>query len=277
MPNIFKSFWKSNDDRTVDQYVFPQVEDIPVEADPEPEEEPQTPEEVVAEAQASEQPSEADEEQANAASVISFAKVQADEIVAAARREAEAMLEEHRRAMEEEALRVRQEAHDDGYRQGYGEGLQQARLESDRQLEQQLQEQAAQVRAFLEQAEKAREDMLQNTQEELLDLTVAIAEKVIHISLKSSLDVIARMIQMATEKLRRREWVHIYVGGYSSRELSQITPELTMALSGISDHIKITPMPEDERGACIIEMPDAIIDASASTQLQNIREILSQS
>ena len=274
MPNIFKSFWKSSDERSVDQYIFPQVEDIPVEADPEPEEDTavmdydgddQTPE------------PEEDEEQANAASVISFAKVQADEIVAAARREAEAMLEQHRRDMEEEALRVRQEAHDDGYRQGYAEGVQQARVEGQRQIEEYLQEQAHQVQQFLEQAQGAREEMLEKTRDELLDLTVAIAEKVIHISLKSSLDVIGRMIQMATEKLRRREWVHIYVGGYSTRELSQITPELTMALSGISDHIKITPMPEDERGACIIEMPDAIIDASASTQLQNIREILGQS
>ena len=274
MPNIFKSFWKSSDERSVDQYIFPQVEDIPVEADPEPEEDTavmdydgddQTPE------------PEEDEEQANAASVISFAKVQADEIVAAARREAEAMLEQHRRDMEEEALRVRQEAHDDGYRQGYAEGVQQARVEGQRQIEEYLQEQAHQVQQFLEQAQGAREEMLEKTRDELLNLTVAIAEKVIHISLKSSLDVIGRMIQMATEKLRRREWVHIYVGGYSTRELSQITPELTMALSGISDHIKITPMPEDERGACIIEMPDAIIDASASTQLQNIREILGQS
>ena len=274
MPNIFKSFWRSNDERSVDQYIFPQVEDIPVEADPEPEEEPAV-EEYDGDGQTPEP--EEDEEQANAASVISFAKVQADEIVAAARREAEAMLEQHRRDMEEEALRVRQEAHDDGYRQGYAEGVQQARVEGQRQMEQYLREQAREVQKFLEEAQEAREDMLQKTRDELLDLTVAIAEKVIHISLKSSLDVIGRMIQMATEKLRRREWVHIYVGGYSARELSQITPELTMALSGISDHIKITPMPEDERGACIIEMPDAIIDASASTQLQNIREILGQS
>lgn len=274
MPNIFKSFWKSSDERSVDQYIFPQVEDIPVEADPEPEDDT-----AVTEYDGDDQTPEPeeDEEQANAASVISFAKVQADEIVAAARREAEAMLEQHRRDMEEEALRVRQEAHDDGYRQGYAEGVQQARLEGQQQMEQFLQEQAHQVQQFLEQAQEVREEMLQKTRDELLDLTVAIAEKVIHISLKSSLDVIGRMIQMATEKLRRREWVHIYVGGYSTRELSQITPELTMALSGISDHIKITPMPEDERGACIIEMPDAIIDASASTQLQNIREILGQS
>lgn len=270
MPNIFKSLWKPN----VDQYVFPEVDDIDVGV---AEEEAEPPEEEISQELSESEQDEADEEQANAAAVISFAKVQADEIVAAARREAEAMLEQHRQAIEEETLRIRQDAHDEGYRQGYGEGLQQARLEGQQQLEQQLQQQALQVQTFLEQAQEAREEMLQKTRDELLDLTVAVAEKVIHISLKSSLDVIARMIQMATEKLRRREWVHIYVGGYSARELSQITPELTMALSGISDHIKITPMPEDERGACIIEMPDAIIDASASTQLQNIREILHQS
>ena len=49
------------------------------------------------------------------------------------------------------------------------------------------------------------------------------------------------------------------------------------SLAGLSEHIKIIPMQEDESGTCIIEMPDEIIDASASTQLQNIRELLSQS
>lgn len=52
-------------------------------------------------------------------------------------------------------------------------------------------------------------------------------------------------------------------------------PELTTALAGLSEHIKIIPMSDDELGACIIEMPDEIIDASASTQLNNIRDVLS--
>ena len=115
--------------------------------------------------------------------------------------------------------------------------------------------------------------MLQ-VQDELCDLSIAVAEKVIHISLKSSREVILRMVQMATERLRRREWVHIYIGGCDTRELAQIAPELTASLAGLSDHIKLIPMANDESGTCIIEMPDEIIDASVPTQLDNLKGIL---
>lgn len=46
------------------------------------------------------------------------------------------------------------------------------------------------------------------------------------------------------------------------------------ALAGLSDHIKNLRCPSDEAGTCIIEMPDEIIDASASTQLKNIRDLI---
>ena len=266
MPNLFKSFLKP----AVNRYQFPEIE--------EDEEEQLQPEEDREEALAEQAPPdpEEEEERSNAASVIDFAKVQADQIVADARRQAEEILEQARQQGQEEADRAREDAHDEGYRQGYGEGLRQAQVEGQARLDQELEAQAQQVKEFLEQATRAREEMLQTTQTELRDLSIAVAEKVIHISLKSSQSVIARMIQVATEKLKRREWVHIYVGGYSAKELAQITPELMTSLAGLSEHIKIIPMPEDESGTCIIEMPDEIIDASASTQLQNIRDILNE-
>ena len=118
------------------------------------------------------------------------------------------------------------------------------------------------------------EELLRETRGELCELSLAIAEKVIHVSLNSSSEVVARMIQVATEKLKRREWVHIYVGGCAAKEVSAITPELMTALAGLSDHIKIIPLSDDEAGTCIIEMPDEIIDASASTQLKNIRDLI---
>ena len=120
----------------------------------------------------------------------------------------------------------------------------------------------------------SREELLDRAQDELCDLSIAVAEKVIHVSLKSSREVILRMVQMATERLRRREWVRIYIGGCDSKELAQIAPELTASLAGLSDHIKLIPMADDESGTCIIEMPDEIIDASASTQLDNLKDIL---
>jgi flagellar assembly protein FliH len=268
LPNLFKSLRKS----PINPYRFPEIADEPEESREEPEEA-----EKLGEAAVEESSPEKEEEQANAAGVISYAKVQADEIVADAKRQAEEILEQARQKGEEEAARAREEAHGEGYRQGYGEGLKQAQLENQTKLEQLQREQADQLQRVLEQATQAREEMLQNTQEELRDLSIAIAEKVIHVSLKSSRSVIARMIQASTEKLRRREWVHIYVGGVRAGEAAEITPDLVTALSGLSEHIKIIPMPEDEPGTCIIEMPDEIIDASASTQIQNIRQLLSES
>ena len=238
MPNIFKSFLKP----AVNSYVFPDAESLQVEESPEPEGE-----------QAEETPLQEQEPEAPhtaAADALNYAKIQAEKA-------------------EKELARA------DGYRQGYGEGLRQARVEGAAQIEEHRKQEAERIRSFLEQAAAARDSLLEQAQNELCELSLAVAEKVIHISLRTSRDVIARMIQVATEKLKRREWVHIYVGGYEARDLAQITPELTTALAGLSEHIKIIPMSDDELGACIIEMPDEIIDASASTQLNNIRDVLS--
>ena len=117
-------------------------------------------------------------------------------------------------------------------------------------------------------------DNVKTTDADMRDLAIAVAEKVVRISLKSSGGVIAKMIQDATEKMKRREWVHIYVSGCDAKSLSQITPRLTRALSGLSSHIRIIPVAEEEDGTCIIETPDTIIDASASTQMSNIRSLL---
>ena len=130
------------------------------------------------------------------------------------------------------------------------------------------------VRAFLEKADMAREGMLLQVKEELLDLCIAVAEKVVRVSLKSSSDVIVRMIQAATERMKRQEWVHIYISGCDTRGSAQISPALTTTLGALSQHVKIVPMGDEEDGTCIIETPEEIIDASVSTQMSNIRDIL---
>ena len=267
MPNIFKSFLKPS----FSKYVFPEAEDLQVE------ELKEVPEELVPTEEPPPDVEEAPEEepkQDGAAAMLAFAKVQADEILADARRERDKLLEEAREQAKQEAEAAKEEARADGFRQGCAEGLTQARAEWNAKQEEELRRQAEEFRVFLEKASAARESLIDETQVELCDLSLAIAEKIIHVSLKSSREVVARMIQTATEKLKRREWVHIYVGGCEARDLAQITPELTTALAGLSDHIKIIPMSDGEEGACIIEMPDEIIDASASTQLGNIRDIL---
>ena len=116
--------------------------------------------------------------------------------------------------------------------------------------------------------------VLLQTREELLELCIAIAEKVVRVSLKSSSEVIVRMIQTATERMKRQEWVHIYISGCDARQAAQISPALTSTLGALSQHIKVVPMGDDESGTCIVETPEEIVDASVSTQMSNIRDVL---
>ena len=273
MPNIFKHFLRPQ----VNEYTFPQADDILIEPDAEPEDNPAEEEQVP---ESSQEDSTAPETEASgsagqgAAEMLSYAMIQADAITAQAKRQGEALVEEYRQKALQEVQQIEENARREGFNQGYADGLVKAQAESRGQLEAELEKQAVQVKEFLQQASEAREALLSQVQDELCDLSIAVAEKVIHVSLKSSREVILRMVQMATERLKRREWVRIYIGGCDSRELAQITPELTASLAGLSDHIKLIPMADDESGTCIIEMPDEIIDASASTQLDNLKGIL---
>ena len=126
----------------------------------------------------------------------------------------------------------------------------------------------------MERAAQKRDAAIDSLRDELLDVAVAVAEKVIHVSLKSSEEIIKRMISSATEKLKRREWVQIYVADADIKGRSLADPALAATLSSLSNHVKIVPMRDAETGTCIVEMPDEIIDASASTQLENIRQVI---
>ncbi|MCI8880496.1 MAG: F0F1 ATP synthase subunit delta [Clostridiaceae bacterium] len=206
---------------------------------------------------------------------VDYARIQAEAILSQAREEADAMKEAALVQAQEEIQQLRREARSDGYNAGYAEGMASGMSEGREERERQAMEQGKIVKEFLESAVKQRDQLLDETREELRDLALAIAEKVIRISLKSSGDVLMRMIETATEKHRRCEWVQIYIADCDAKNLAMSMPELTAALGHLSDRVRIIPMADDESGTCIIEMPDEIIDASVSTQMDNIRELMS--
>ena len=169
---------------------------------------------------------------------------------------------------------IRAGARDEGYREGYAQGIAKAMDDSIRDREATAARLEQEVQAFLEKASLAREEMILQSQDELLELCLSIAEKVVRVSLKSSSEVIVRMIQTATERMKRQEWVHIYISGCDARQVAQISPALTTTLGALSQHIKVVPMADDEGGTCIVETPEEIVDASVSTQMSNIRDVL---
>ena len=205
---------------------------------------------------------------------VQYAQLQAALILKRAREEAEELLANARAAAKAEQEEIRMGARDEGYREGYAQGIGKAMEDAQRDKEAVAARMEKEVQAFLEKADMAREEVLLQARDELLDLCIAVAEKVVRVSLKSSSEVIVRMIQTATERLKRQEWVHIYISGCDTKGVAQISPALTTALGALSQHVKIIPMGDDEGGTCIVETPEEIIDASVSTQMTNIRDLL---
>ena len=205
---------------------------------------------------------------------IDFAAVQAEAILADARREAEAILEKARQDAQQEADAVTEQARKVGFQDGYVQGMAQATAEVHKQREEQAKVLEKNVEQFLERAGAVLDRQMDECVDDLRDLAMAVAEKVVCVSLKSSGDVISRMIQSAIDKRKRKEWVHIYISECDAKRMSQVPASLTKALSALSDRVRIIPIADDESGTCIIEMPDEIVDASAATQLNNLRTIL---
>lgn len=188
------------------------------------------------------------------------------------------MAEEILREAKEKAEQVREDASREGYRSGYEEGFQagvdKAVKEHGEAMGKQLEEFRQDMEKALSSVDGAKEQCIRTYLEELKDCSVAVAEKVIHISLKSSGEVIKRMITAETEKLKKTAWVKIYVERADYEMMMEADADIIGELSRLSDNIKFIVMDKENRGNCIVEMPEEIIDISVDTQLENIKEIL---
>ena len=209
---------------------------------------------------------------------LGFARIQADAMLRDARKEAEdyvaaykqQVLAEFESELEDQRFKAQQEGYNAGYAAGMTEAMAEAKVERNKLAAEQIKA----VTDFLEAAARARDRLFDENREEMKNLAMAIAEKVIQVSLKNSSDILLRMVDAATDTHKRCEWAHIYVADCDVKGKAFTTPELTAALRHISDRVRVIPMADDESGTCIVELPDAIMDASVSTQLANIKEVL---
>ena len=210
---------------------------------------------------------------------VTFAQIQSEQIIADARTRAQEIIDQARLEAEIKAQELYETSRRNGLEAGRAEGMTQgaaqAMEEGRRAQERQAAALAAEFDAFLERAGTALDRQMDDNVEELRDLAIAIAEKVVCVSLKSSSEVICRMIQAAIDKRKRREWAHIYIAECDAKHLTKVPGSLMTALSALSDRVRIIPMADDEAGTCIIETPDEIVEASAATQMNNIRTLLS--
>lgn len=198
------------------------------------------------------------------------AALKAEEILQKAKEDAEALVEKAKEQIEQ----MKKAAEQSGYEKGMLEGRKKAETECKTEYEKMSRNTLQDVKEVIENVEQMKEDLLKRYRNQLKDVAIAIAEKVIQVSLKSSEEVIERMVISATEKLKTREWAKVYIARCDAELMVEGDSALLQHLAHLSDHVKIVVMENETPGTCIIELPDEIIDASASTQMVNIKEIL---
>lgn len=191
-----------------------------------------------------------------------------------ARKEAEELLADAGRRAEEEFEAAREAGYRAGYNTGYEESRRRAEGECRMAYEKELLAFQEDMKTALQSVEKAKERCLKNYLDELKDCAIAIGEKVIQISLRSSGEVIRQMIISATEKLKKTEWVKIYINKSDYDMMMEADADIIDELSHLSDNIKFIVMDKEDHGNCIIEMPEEIVDVSVNTQMENIKDIL---
>lgn len=191
---------------------------------------------------------------------------------------AEAILE----AARIEAEDIRDRAYQAGYEQGKAEGWkageqsghQQIYEEEQAAVEERLHELAEKIGQYASDMEIEKTKILEEYLDDLKNISLAIGEKIVQTSLRSSSDVVKRMIIAATEKLKKTAWAKIYVAKTSEEMDIQGDVQLLKQLAKLSDNVKIVVMEDAEPGTCIVELPQEIIDLSTGAQMENIRDIL---
>lgn len=177
-----------------------------------------------------------------------------------------------------EAEKIKEEAYHLGFEQGKEEGFSAGRQEGlDRQrflIEEKTAQFEKDFKQAVESVSEEKRRALEKYIDDLKEISLSVAEKIIKTSIRSSGDIVKRMIISATDKLKKKRWARIYVTKCDLGVTTEVDEEFVSALSRLSDNVQVIAMDGGEEGFCIIELPDEIIDTSVGTQLENIRDVI---
>jgi flagellar assembly protein FliH len=168
----------------------------------------------------------------------------------------------------EEIELLRAQAWEEGQREGFAAGKREAA---------QL---IAVLQRMVDEAKAAREEFIAVTTPQLLNLAVQIAEKIVRREVETDPTVVQRIAEDALRHAVDKHHLRIRVNPEDWETLQAVAPELQAALDDIREFEIVPDRRRGDRrmarGGCLIETESGIIDARIETQLEEIRERLTE-
>jgi flagellar assembly protein FliH len=189
-----------------------------------------------------------EESEGEAAKMLSEAREEAEQVKAEARREAEEILAEARR-----------NAYGEGREEGFKEGQEEVNRLIDR------------LHAVLNAANDKRQEILNHTEKQIVDLILLITRRVVKVISDSEKKVVLENVKQALEKVKGETEITIKV---NTRDLDLTTKHKKQFIAAV-ESLKQVKVEEDSRvapGGCVIETSFGDIDARIAKQLDLIEE-----
>ncbi|WP_194165595.1 flagellar assembly protein FliH [Oceanobacillus sp. CFH 90083] len=179
--------------------------------------------------------------------------------------ESDHQIEEARNRWETEKQELIKQARQQGFQQGYEDGKQEAYT----QFEHKLQE----ANHIVDIAKEDYHQALEKQAESIVEISMAVANKVLHHELKGQPDYIRSLIKEALDEVRYQPVIVIVIHPDYYEEVHSYQGELQRLVGDetkLSIHADTSLQPTD----CMIQYPHGQIETSVNTQLEKIREAL---
>ncbi|GAK38510.1 FliH/SctL family protein [Paenibacillus urinalis] len=196
---------------------------------------------------------------------IREAAEEAERILQESRAQIEAWWEEKRLQDEHlvEALRS------EGFKQGYDEGCDKAQKE----LQEQVEIKMLEAQAVLNEAYQAKEQIIQEAEPFLVELSSAIAEKIIDRQLTEDTDLMLDLIKKNLSRKREQGVITLCVAPSQFSFVQAAREELSFAIDSQAE-LKILPDASVKDRGCVIRSAYGSVDARIDTQLTEIKKEL---
>ncbi len=213
---------------------------------------------------------------AGALNVANFAE-QAKKMLVDAKIQAQGTLA--RAATEAEQIRSQagQRGHAEGFRRGQADGqadgAEKAFAEAMTRFQEQTNELQALLKRTVDELIGAREQLLQEAQTELLELAVAIAEKVTGVQARTNISAAKAGLAKAIETINCSGQIQVKVCPEQLDELTEYAGEF-LATMGMSDGVSFVPDASLAAGDVVLATRHGQVDGRIQTQIDNIVEAL---
>ena len=187
------------------------------------------------------------------------AEKQAQAMLDSARDEAQRVTQ--KAAADEDALK--KSAYDEGFTKGREEGFQEGNQEANRLIER--------LHTIIERIMDKRQEILQETEQQVVDLVLLMARKVVKVIAETQRDVVVSNVLQALRKVKGAGDVIIRVNLADVKLVTGHTDEFLKSVESVKN-ITIVEDTNIDTGGCVIETDFGAIDARIASQLSELEQ-----